>query len=96
MRRHAEESLPAFQSKERCMPSNVTISADKLNRLIGTPNCPSLIDVRTDDEWAANPRDQQWLMPSNREGTGLPRAALPATMAAASSPSAHRGGLPQD
>jgi rhodanese-related sulfurtransferase len=37
------------------MPSNITISADKLNRLIGTPNCPSLIDVRTDDEWAAAP-----------------------------------------
>jgi rhodanese-related sulfurtransferase len=47
--------VPAFQSKGRCMPSNITISADKLNRLIGTPNCPSLIDVRTDDEWAAAP-----------------------------------------
>jgi rhodanese-related sulfurtransferase len=35
------------------MPSNITISAEKLNRLIGTPNGPSLIDVRTDDEWAA-------------------------------------------
>jgi rhodanese-related sulfurtransferase len=37
------------------MPSNIMISADKLNRLIGTPNCPSLIDVRTDSEWAAAP-----------------------------------------
>jgi rhodanese-related sulfurtransferase len=37
------------------MPSNITISADKLSRLIGTPNCPALIDVRTDDEWAALP-----------------------------------------
>jgi rhodanese-related sulfurtransferase len=37
------------------MPSNITISPDKLNRLIGTPNCPSLIDVRTDHEWAAAP-----------------------------------------
>src|ERR1700752_2763835 len=37
------------------MPSNITISAEKLNRLIGTPNCPSLIDVRTDEEWAAVP-----------------------------------------
>jgi rhodanese-related sulfurtransferase len=37
------------------MPSNLTISADKLSRLIGTPNCPSLIDVRTDDEWAIAP-----------------------------------------
>jgi rhodanese-related sulfurtransferase len=37
------------------MPSNITISAEKLSRLIGTPNCPALIDVRTDDEWAATP-----------------------------------------
>jgi rhodanese-related sulfurtransferase len=37
------------------MPSNITISAEKLSRLIGTPNCPALIDVRTDDEWAAIP-----------------------------------------
>lgn len=37
------------------MPSNLAISADKLNRLIGTPNCPALIDVRTDDEWADAP-----------------------------------------
>jgi rhodanese-related sulfurtransferase len=37
------------------MPSNIAISADKLNRLIGTPNCPALIDIRTDDEWAVAP-----------------------------------------
>jgi rhodanese-related sulfurtransferase len=37
------------------MSSNIAISAERLNRLIGTPNCPSLIDVRTDDEWAAAP-----------------------------------------
>jgi rhodanese-related sulfurtransferase len=37
------------------MPSNITISADKLLRLIGTPNCPSLIDVRSDDDWASAP-----------------------------------------
>jgi len=33
-----------------------TISADKLARLIGTPHCPALIDVRTDDDFNANPR----------------------------------------
>jgi rhodanese-related sulfurtransferase len=37
------------------MPSTITISAEKLSRLIGTPNCLALIDVRTDDEWAAIP-----------------------------------------
>lgn len=33
-----------------------TISPDKLARLIGTPHCPALIDVRTDDDLNANPR----------------------------------------
>jgi rhodanese-related sulfurtransferase len=32
------------------------ISPEKLSRLIGTPQCPALIDVRTDDDFAANPR----------------------------------------
>jgi rhodanese-related sulfurtransferase len=38
------------------MPSMNTISADKLARLIGTPNCPALVDVRTDDDHEADPR----------------------------------------
>src|SRR4051812_46218761 len=38
------------------MSSLNTISIDKLNRLIGTPQCPSLIDVQTDDDFAADPR----------------------------------------
>jgi len=33
-----------------------TISIDKLVRLIGTPACPSLIDVQTDEDFAAAPR----------------------------------------
>jgi rhodanese-related sulfurtransferase len=37
------------------MPSNITISAHKLNRLIGTPHGPALIDVRTDGDWTAAP-----------------------------------------
>ena len=38
-----------------------TITADKLLRLIGTPKCPALIDVRTDEEFAADAR----LVPSS-------------------------------
>src|SRR5260370_21739337 len=38
------------------MPSMNTISVDKLARLIGTPNCPALVDVRTDDDYKADPR----------------------------------------
>ena len=38
------------------MPSPTTISIDKLARLFGTPGCPSLIDVRTDEDFSADPR----------------------------------------
>jgi rhodanese-related sulfurtransferase len=37
------------------MPSTTTISIDKLVRLIGTPHCPSLVDVRTDEDYNTNP-----------------------------------------
>jgi hypothetical protein len=36
------------------MPS--IISIDKLARLIGTPKCPVLIDVQTNEDFAADPR----------------------------------------
>jgi rhodanese-related sulfurtransferase len=38
------------------MSSINTISIDKLARLIGTPKCPVVIDVRTDDDYESNPR----------------------------------------
>ena len=38
------------------MSSYTTISPDKLARLIGTANPPCLIDVRTDEDFAADPR----------------------------------------
>lgn len=38
------------------MPSPNTISPDKLARLIGRPDTPALIDVCTDEDFAANPR----------------------------------------
>jgi rhodanese-related sulfurtransferase len=38
-----------------------TISIEKLDRLIGTPKCPVLIDVRAQDEFDANPH----LIPSS-------------------------------
>jgi rhodanese-related sulfurtransferase len=33
-----------------------SITAEKLARLIGTPKCPALIDVRADDDFASDPR----------------------------------------
>jgi rhodanese-related sulfurtransferase len=38
------------------MSSYASISPDKLARLIGTANMPALIDVRTDEDFAADPR----------------------------------------
>src|SRR4029434_426642 len=38
------------------MTSPNTISVDKLNRLIGLPKCPHLIDVRNDEDFAADSR----------------------------------------
>jgi rhodanese-related sulfurtransferase len=37
------------------MPSITAISIDKLARLIGTSGCPSLVDVRTDEDYEADP-----------------------------------------
>jgi rhodanese-related sulfurtransferase len=38
------------------MPSPNSISVDKLSRLIGRPESPVLIDVRTEEDFSANPR----------------------------------------
>ncbi len=38
------------------MSSHTSISPDKLARLIGTAKTPALIDVRTDEDFAADPR----------------------------------------
>jgi rhodanese-related sulfurtransferase len=37
------------------MPAANAIPVDKLSRLIGTPRCPAIVDIRTDDEFAARP-----------------------------------------
>lgn len=38
------------------MSSNISISQDKLHRLIGLPDCPALVDVRIDEDLASDPR----------------------------------------
>ncbi len=38
------------------MSSINSISIDKLARLVGTPHCPVLVDVRTDEDFKADPR----------------------------------------
>jgi rhodanese-related sulfurtransferase len=38
------------------MSSYTSISSDKLSRLIGTASAPTLVDVRTDEDFAADPR----------------------------------------
>jgi rhodanese-related sulfurtransferase len=66
----------------RSMPSTTAISADKLARLIGTPHCPALVDVRGDDEFEADPRlipgsmRRSYGDPSNWAGEFLGRSAI--------------------
>ena len=38
------------------MPAPNTISSEKLSRLVGTPRCPVLVDLRIDEDYAADPR----------------------------------------
>jgi len=38
------------------MPSFLEITSEKLNRIIGTPNAPMIIDVRNDEDFATDPR----------------------------------------
>ena len=38
------------------MPSPNTISVQKLARLVGTPKCPVVVDVRDEEDFAADPR----------------------------------------
>jgi rhodanese-related sulfurtransferase len=38
------------------MSSINSISPEKLYRLVGTPGCPSIVDVRDEDDFAADPR----------------------------------------
>lgn len=38
------------------MPGFTSVSATQLARLIGTPDCPALIDIQTEEDFAADPR----------------------------------------
>ena len=55
-----EATCPSIASRffyeGAAMSSYTTISPDKLSRLIGTANTPVLIDVRTSEDFAADPR----------------------------------------
>jgi rhodanese-related sulfurtransferase len=44
------------------MPSTTEISVSQLSRFVGLPNSPAIIDVRADEEFAADPR----LIPSSQ------------------------------
>ena len=38
------------------MPSTTEITVSQLSRLVGIPGAPALVDVRTDEEFKADPR----------------------------------------
>jgi len=69
-------------AKDARMPSTNAISSDKVVRLICMPHCPALVDVRTSDEYKANPRLIPGSMkrphadPSNWAGDIVGRSAI--------------------
>jgi rhodanese-related sulfurtransferase len=38
------------------MPSNTEITVSQLSRLVGLPNAPTIVDVRTPEDYEADPR----------------------------------------
>ena len=68
----AERSRPTFL-QGRSMSSLNTISSEKLARLIGVPHGPALIDVRLEEDFAADPRFIPGVpsMPALRNCVGL-------------------------
>ena len=71
------------------MPSPTEITVAQLSRLIGLPRPPAIVDVRDDDDYAADPR----LIPGSRhhdyrDRRRLGRSTMPASR---SSSSARRG-----
>ena len=54
-RRQPKHRVPVLH-QGRAMPSINAISLEKLVRLVGTPRCPALVDVRPDAGFSADPR----------------------------------------
>jgi 3-mercaptopyruvate sulfurtransferase SseA len=54
------------------MSSYASISSDKLSRLIGTAYVPTLVDVRNDDDFAADPS----LIPGAQRGGHIPKCRI--------------------
>ncbi|MEA3003771.1 MAG: hypothetical protein QOH81_2559 [Sphingomonadales bacterium] len=52
------------------MPAINAISPEKLFRLVGTPGCPAILDIRAGDAFAAHPR----LIPASVRGSAAPDA----------------------
>src|SRR6516165_8948102 len=53
----AETSRPRSQpGKGDAMPSTTLITTSQLSRLIGMPQAPAIIDVRTDEDYRVDPR----------------------------------------
>ena len=60
--------VPSYQKGRVASRHSAPISTDKLARLIGTPKSPILVDVRTDDDFAADPR----LIPGSLTAGNIP------------------------
>jgi rhodanese-related sulfurtransferase len=56
VRRQPKDRVQFPRFEEDALPSTTEITVSQLSRLVGLPNSPAIIDVRTDEEFAADPR----------------------------------------
>src|SRR6185503_8823342 len=49
-------SIASHLTGGRFMSSVNSITPEKLSRLVGTPHCPAIVDVRDEDDYSADPR----------------------------------------
>src|ERR1700736_4961376 len=56
VRRQPKYRVQVLDIEVDAMPSTTEITVSQLSRLVGIPGAPALVDVRTDEEFKADPR----------------------------------------
>jgi len=51
-----QASRSTSREERKAVPSHTSLSVAELSALVGTPDCPVILDVRIDDDYGADPR----------------------------------------
>jgi hypothetical protein len=70
------------------MATPEVITVAQLNRLVGTPDAPLVLDVRTDEDHAADPRALPASVLRDHQLSHLGRAGMPGDLLPSSAPTA--------